>query len=179
MIKMEILENKRFMVENKSGYTPMTGRLLSMMDYTRTTTLDAVDGLSVEELDFRINGKGNSIGCLLYHMACVEEIYQISTFEERDFTKEELQRLTVGLELGEKAHKEIKDKEIDFYIEQLSKVRERTLDLFKQIEDTWLDEVSPFGPDHVANNYFRWFHVFEDELNHRGQIRLIRNHITH
>lgn len=175
---MNTLENKRFIVGNKSGYTPMTGRLLTMMDYTRTTTLDAVDGLTVEELDYRINGKGNSIGCLLYHMACLEEIYQISTFEDRDFTKEELQRLIVGFELGEKAHVEIKDKEINFYLEQLSKVRERTLDLFKQIEDAWLDEVSPFGPDHVANNYFRWFHVFEDELNHRGQIRLIRNHMN-
>lgn len=175
---MKTLENKRFIIENKTGYTPMTGRLLSMMDYTRMTTLDAVVGLSVEELDYRINGKGNSIGCLLYHMACLEEIYQISTFEDRDFTKEELQRLTVGFELGEKAHKEIKDKEIDFYLEQLSKVRERTLDLFKQIKDIWLDEVSPIGPNDVANNYFRWFHVFEDELNHRGQIRLIRNHMN-
>ena len=175
---MKTLENKKFIIENKTGYTPMTGRLLSMMDYTRMTTLDAVVGLSVEELDYRINGKGNSIGCLLYHMACLEEIYQISTSEDRDFTKEELQRLTVGFELGEKAHKEIKDKEIDFYLEQLSKVRERTLDLFKQIKDLWLDEVSPIGPNDVANNYFRWFHVFEDELNHRGQIRLIRNHMN-
>ena len=178
MKKMKTLESKRFIVENKLGYTPVTGRLLSMMDYTRTTTLDAVDGLSVEELDYRINGKGNSIGCLLYHMACVEEVYQILTFEDRNPTKEELQRLNIGLELGEKAHKEIKDKEIEFYHEQLNKVRERTLDLFKQIEDIWLDEVSPFGPDHVANNYFRWFHVFEDELNHRGQIRLIHNHMN-
>jgi uncharacterized damage-inducible protein DinB len=72
----------------------MTGRLLSIMDYTRMTTLDAVEGLSVEELDYRINGKGNSIGCLLYHMTFLEEIYQISTFEDRDFTKVELQRLT-------------------------------------------------------------------------------------
>lgn len=175
---MKTLENKKFIIENKTGYTPMTGRLLSMMDYTRMTTLDAVVGLSVEELDYRINGKGNSIGCLLYHMACLEEIYQISTFEDRDFTNEELQRLTVGFELGEKAHKEIKNKEIDFYLEQLSKVRERTLDLFKQIKDSWLDEVSPIGPNDVANNYFRWFHVFEDELNHRGQIRLIRNHMN-
>jgi C-terminal processing protease CtpA/Prc len=24
-----------------------------------------------------------------------------------------------------------------------------------------------------GNNYFCWFHVFEDEINHRGQIRLL------
>jgi hypothetical protein len=25
-----------------------------------------------------------------------------------------------------------------------------------------------------ANNHFKWFHVFEDEINHRGQIRWLR-----
>ena len=29
-----------------------------------------------------------------------------------------------------------------------------------------------FRLDRPANNYFKWFHVFEDELNHRGQIRI-------
>lgn len=47
----------------------------------------------------------------LYHMACIEEVYRVSTFDDRDPTKEELKRLNV---------------------------------------------------------------LFEDKLNHRGQIRLIR-----
>lgn len=41
------------------------------------------------------------------------------------------------------------------------------------VGDEWLDRQSSFGWDHPANHYFKWFHVFEDELNHRGQIRLI------
>nr|WP_157724933.1 DinB family protein [Virgibacillus phasianinus] len=147
-----------------------------MMEYTRLTTLEAVNGLTADELDYRIDGKGNSVGCLLHHMACVEEVYQIMTFEDRDPNEEEMQKLEVGLSLGEKAHQEIHHNGIDFYIEQLNKVRSNTLELFKQRGDNWLDEVSPFGPDYSANNYFRWFHVFEDELNHRGQIRLIVKH---
>nr|WP_227001931.1 DinB family protein [Virgibacillus necropolis] len=148
-----------------------------MMDYTRMTTLEAVNGLTAEELDYRIDGKGNSIGCLLHHIACVDEVYQIITFEERNPTEEELQKLEVGLNLGEKAHQEIYGNELDFYKERLNQAREHTLERFKKKEDCWLDEVSPFGPKHLANNYFRWFHVFEDELNHRGQIRLIRQHM--
>ncbi|MFK9093966.1 hypothetical protein [Bacillus salipaludis] len=34
--------------------------------------------------------------------------------------------------------------------------------------------VSMFWWDRPANNYFKWFHVFEDELSHRGQIRIIK-----
>ncbi|WP_425597629.1 DinB family protein [Virgibacillus salarius] len=175
---MKNLKDKRFIVDVKSGYTPLIGRLLSMLEYTRITTLEAIEGLTAEDLDYRIDGKGNSIGCLLYHIACVEEVYQIMTFEDREPTKEELQKLDIGLNLGEKAHTEITNNGIEFYVEKLNLVRERTLDCFKEIEDKWLDKVSPFGPNHKANNYFRWFHVFEDELNHRGQIRLIRNHMN-
>ena len=40
--------------------------------------------------------------------------------------------------------------------------------------DAWLDAQTPFWGGKPANNYFKWFHVFEDELNHRGQIRWLR-----
>ncbi|WP_371925042.1 DinB family protein [Halobacillus sp. A1] len=174
---METLDEKRYMVEETAGYAPSIGRLLSMMHYVRITTLEAAQGLTSEELDYRIGGQGNSIGCLLYHMACVEEVYQIVTFEDRNPTETEFEKLGVGLELGEKAHQIICNRDLSFYIEQLSHARARTMELFTGKDDSWLDEVSPFGQDHEANNYFRWFHVFEDEINHRGQIRLIRRHM--
>ena len=41
-------------------------------------------------------------------------------------------------------------------------------------DDAWLEEQSPFREGQPANNHFKWFHVFEDELNHRGQIRWLR-----
>jgi uncharacterized damage-inducible protein DinB len=40
-------------------------------------------------------------------------------------------------------------------------------------DDQWLDEQTPFGSDNSVNNYFKWFHVFTHEVNHRGQIRLL------
>nr|WP_205093103.1 DinB family protein [Thalassobacillus pellis] len=169
--------DKRFIIDKKEGYSTAIGRLLTMLEYTRRTTCEAVHGLKKEELDYRIDGKGNSIGCLLFHIACVEEVYQILTFEERDPNEAELQKLEAGLRIGEEAHERIYNDDLTFYIEKLSTAREKTLRLFKEIDDEWLDKETPFGPDHVANNYFRWFHVFEDELNHRGQIRLIRGHM--
>ncbi|WP_245807738.1 DinB family protein [Halobacillus massiliensis] len=174
---MNIDDNKRFIVDVKEGYTPVIGRLVSMMEYTRNTTLEAVENLTAEELDYRIDNKGNSIGCLLNHIASVEEVYQIMTFEDRDPTEKEFKRLESGLALGEKAHQEVKGFELSHYINQLNNVRKETLERFKQKDDKWMDEISPFGPDDQANHYFRWFHVFEDELSHRGQIRLIRRHL--
>ncbi|ARI77964.1 DinB family protein [Halobacillus mangrovi] len=173
---MPFTDHEKFIIQSKEGYTPNIGRVLSMMEYTRMTTIEAVQALTISQLDYRVNGQGNSIGCLLHHMACVEEVYQIITFEGRDPNEEELHKIELGLTLGEKAHEVMHGRELDFYLNQLQQVREEMQRRFKEKDDAWLDEISPFGPNHKANNYFRWFHVFEDELNHRGQIRLIRNH---
>ncbi|MNP63442.1 hypothetical protein D3C76_1588400 [compost metagenome] len=56
----------------------------------------------------------------------------------------------------------------------MNAVRARTLELFKTVGDDWLSKEEPFWHDKPANYYFMWFHVFEDEINHRGQIRLIK-----
>jgi hypothetical protein len=79
-------------------------------------------------------------------------------------------------ELGERGRNEIKGKPLKYYLDKLAKVRERTLEEFKVLDDRWLyKEVDWSG--HPSNNFFIWFHVYEDEINHRGQIRWLRNRI--
>jgi len=67
---MKTLESKRYIIKEKIGYTPMVGRLLSMMEYTRLTTLEAVDDLTQEQLDYRIDGRGiQSVPCyIIWHV---------------------------------------------------------------------------------------------------------------
>jgi uncharacterized damage-inducible protein DinB len=51
-------------------------------------------------------------------------------------------------------------------------VRQKSLE---QRDDAWLHETTPFFSNgKLMNNYFKWFHVLEDETSHRGQILLIR-----
>ena len=56
-------------------------------------------------------------------------------------------------------------------------VRARTLKALARRDDAWRDEVHPFGNAKLANQHFKWFHVLEDELSHRGQIVLIRKRL--
>ncbi len=149
-------------------------KLISMMDYTRETTLAEVINLSVEQLDFLINEEANSIGMLLAHMVSVEKAYQIDTFEKREFTEEDIQMLNPGMDLGKAAQEQIKGNPVKFYLEQLEQTRKKTIGNFRTLQDSWLIEQTPFWGGKPTNNYFKWFHVFEDELNHRGQIRLIK-----
>ncbi|TYO73535.1 mycothiol transferase [Rossellomorea marisflavi] len=162
------MDERKFFIETVELFGPEVGRLISMMEYTRYTTFREVEGLTLQQLDTKVEGCDNSIGMLLLHMASVEEAFQIMTFGERDLTDEEWSRLESGIDLMG-----IDGNEAAFYVDRLAEVRKRTLELFAGVGDEWLDRQSPFGWDHPANHYFKWFHVFEDELNHRGQIRLI------
>lgn len=148
-----------------------------MMNYARYTTLRAVRDLEVAQLDFRPEGFDNSIGAPLEHIAAVEVYYQAFTFEGRqEPSGAEMQRWGAGLDLGERAL-EIRGKPLEHYLRQLEQVRAKTFEEFTRRDDDWLHQEFPFWNGEPANNFFCWFHVFEDEINHRGQIRLIRKNL--
>jgi uncharacterized damage-inducible protein DinB len=174
---MEVIElnlDTLYLIDQKDGLGLEFSKLISMMNYTRFTTIEAVKDLTVEELDFLYDEEANSIGMLLEHMAQVEKVYQVLTFENRDPSEEELRPLLPGLDLGSLGREQIKGNAIDYYLEQLADVRNSTIASFKTLPEEWLFEQTSFWWDRPANNYFKWFHVFEDELSHRGQIRLIK-----
>lgn len=160
-----------FVIGDLEGFTPGIARLVGMMTYVRQTTIDAVRGLSIAQLDHIYEEGSNSIGALLAHIAAVETAYQLSTFESRDFTDEELNVWGPALDLGEAARLTIKGRPLQVYLDTLAAARVKTLAEMAKRNDAWLEEESPFWRDQPANNHFKWFHVFEDELNHRGQIR--------
>ena len=167
-----------FIIDQKEGLSLEFSKLVSMMNYTRTLTLEEVKDLTVEELDFLYDEDANSIGMLLAHMAAVEKAYQIESFQNREITDEEITELNPALDLGEKARQQIKGNTVDFYVKELKDTRNKTIETFKTLPDEWLFQQTPFWFDQQANNYFKWFHVFEDELNHRGQIRIIKKMIA-
>ncbi|WNF24192.1 DinB family protein [Mesobacillus jeotgali] len=171
---MVLDRSQLFLIDEKEGFGPTFSHLVSMMNYVRSTTLEAVEGLTIEELDFLIHDGANSIGMLLAHMAAVERIYQIVTFEKRDPTAEEEEALAAGLDLGEKGKAAFNGFPLEHYLADLEAEREDTYRKFGILSDDWLFEQTDWWWGEPGNNYFKWFHVFEDEINHRGQIRMIK-----
>lgn len=163
-----------FLISDIPGFTPQISYLVSMMNYTRYTTLSAVDGLGIEQLDYLHDPQSNSIGALLLHLAAVEIWYQADTFMARELNVDEMSEWGAALDLGDQARREIKGHDLDYYLSRLERVRTQTLEELGRREDKWLEKQTPFWADQPANNYFKWFHVMEDELSHRGQIRWLR-----
>jgi uncharacterized damage-inducible protein DinB len=160
-----------FLIQEIPGFTPRIGELVVMMNYARHTTLQAVQGLTTRQLDHLHDPESNTIGALLGHIAAVEVAYQVGTFEGRGLTPTETQQWRTFLDLGERARREIRGHSLDYYFKLLNDVRQKTLHELARRDDDWLYEQTPFWGGQPANNHFKWFHVLEDEINHRGQIR--------
>jgi len=164
-----------FRIEPLPGFTPTIGRLVGMLGYARQTTLDAVQGLTREQLDHLHDEQSNSIGALLAHIAVVERGFQIATFEEREFTPEEKEIWAAPLALGDLGRRALRGRELQVYVDELHRVREATLAGLAARDDAWLEAAVRIAP--TLNAHWMWFHQAEDEINHRGQIRWLRSRL--
>lgn len=169
-------EARLFLITDIPGFTPQIGHLVCMMNYVRSTTLKTIEGLRQTQLEYLHDKHSNSIGALLRHIAAVEVAYQAHTFEHREWNKDEQCEWGAALELGERGRREIKGFTLEQYVQWLNEVRNRTMKELATRDDEWLYKESLWG-NLRANNWFKWFHVIEDEINHRGQMRWSRKRL--
>jgi uncharacterized damage-inducible protein DinB len=173
---MHMSATERFKIVAPAGYAPEVGRLVCAMDRARSRTLDAVSGLTTAQLDHLHDEKSNTIGALLTHIAAIETLHGILSFENRAPTAEEFATWSAAFALGDVARATIKGKPLEHYLDMLDRTRENTKSRLRDKTDVWLlDEQDYVGER--ANNWYIWFHVPEDETNHRGQINWLRKRL--
>lgn len=164
----------------RAPFSPHIGTLVSMLNWMRGAILGPMRGLTVAQLDYLHDAKANTIGALLLHLAAVERLYQVHTFEGKkwgDLDDKTKKLWDAPASLGAGARKIIKGHNLAYYLDQLKQVREHTLAELQKRDDAWLMQVDPdwmWGP---TNNYCKWFHVCEHESNHNGQIKWIKGRL--
>ncbi len=154
----------------------LTEYLIGIMEDARTTTLQRVQGISVEELDWQYAEGWNSIGALLAHVISCENFFRIYFVERRALTKDEEEKWMPGLELGKFVPSLICGKPIEVYIEEMSASRKT---MFEQIrllsrEDFIKPRMGSYDPVTGYNLAWGLYHNAEDEVHHRGQISILR-----
>jgi uncharacterized damage-inducible protein DinB len=168
-----------WIVGPQPGFTPEIGTLTSMLDFTRRQVLNNAKGLSQADLDFLLDAKANSIGALLLHLAATETYYQMNTFDGvkwDSWSAEVKKKWDIPMNLGEAARKAIKGNSLDYYLDALHQVREKSLAEFRKRDDKWLVTVAT-EEDFSVNNYAKWFHLAEHESNHDGQIKFLKRRL--
>jgi len=168
-----------WIVGPQPGFTPEIGTLTSMLAFTRRQVVHNVRGSSQQDLDFLLDAKANTIGALLLHLAATETYYQMNTFDGMkwdSWSDEAKKKWDIPMNLGEPARKAIKGNSLDYYLDALNQVREKSLAEFRKRDDKWLATLITEG-DWSANNYAKWFHVAEHESNHDGQIKFLKSRV--
>ena len=163
----------------REGFSPQVGTLVSMLNWMRVAILQPVQGLTVAQLDHLHDEKANSIGALLLHLAAIETLYQINTFEGKkwgDVKSETAKEWGAAARLGDEARKSIKGHELAYYLGKLKEVREHTLAELRKRDDAWLMQVDSSAGEPV-NNYCKWFHVCEHESHHNGQVTFLKGRL--
>ena len=161
------------------GYSPQIGTLVSMLKYNRHTITNAVKSLTMAELDYLHDPNANTIGALILHLGATDKFYQINTFEGRqEFSEAEKKIWNAPMELGDEGRKQIKGHEVNYYLDMINEVRQKTYDELKKKDDKWLLAVDPeWSKERPLNTYWKWFHVCEHESNHRGQITWLKSRL--
>lgn len=167
---------RKYHVESIPGFTPIVGHLVCMLEDARASVLNEVKELGQVELDFLLDERANTIGALLEHIASVEESFQEYTFGAA-FEPRTSDRRMIGGRLGDEARATIRGHDLAHYVDRLAAVRAFTLAELAKRDDAWLYQEVTLRNDRVANNLWCWYHTLEDELNHRGQIRIIRKRL--
>jgi uncharacterized damage-inducible protein DinB len=153
-------------------YAPTIGRLVNMLTYVRQGLLATVEGLSRDQLDYLHDARSNTIGALLAHAAAVERWYQVFTFEGREPSASEAEAFATALKLGDEGRRTIRGRALHTYLDELAGTRRATLSALAERDDAWLEAPLVAAPE--LNAHWAWFHVAEDEISHRGQIRWLR-----
>ena len=168
-----------FVIGPLEGYSPQIGTLVSMMNYNRHSVIRTVKAMTMKELDHLHDAHANTIGSLIMHLGATDKYYQINTFEGRqDFNEEEKKEWGAAMDLGDAGRKEFKGHEVQYYIDRITKVREKTLEELKKKDDAWLMAIDPeWSKEEPLNTYWKWFHVCEHESNHRGQIAFLKSRL--
>jgi len=163
-----------YRIKIRDGFDGKIGELVSMLVYSREVLLNDIEDLTLFDLDYIAYQGANSIGALLTHISAIDFVHHVITFENRDINENELNHWESALLLGEKARNDIKNHPLDYYVKTLFETREKTLSLLRSKDEQWLFEENNWDNGVSHNNYWLWYHVMEDEINHRGQIRLIK-----
>lgn len=171
-------ESSELLITPIDAFSPHIGVLVDTMQRCRETTIRRIDDLSVYQLDYLYDANANSIGALLLHMAAIEAAYQEYTFTGKNIldNPERIAKWKTPMNLGDKARRDIAGRSVGYYKKELEDMRDQTLEFLKGCDDEWLWRKSPWN-DQTANNYWMWYHVYEDEINHRGQISWLKSRI--
>jgi uncharacterized damage-inducible protein DinB len=149
--------------------------LTGMLKDARLTTIQTIEKLTIDEIDWQYADGWNTIGALLSHIAAIEHFFRIEFVEGRKLTAEESDRWLPALDMGEYLPRLIVRQPVGLYISELTQSREMLIAAVQNLSfEDFTRKIDGYDDQTGCNLAWALFHMVEDEIYHRGQISLIR-----
>ena len=141
-----------------------------------------VDGLTEEQLALRLNGEGNSIGWLVWHLTRVQDDHLADAFgtEQVWLADGWQQRFGLDLEPADTGYGHGPDQvaavraPADLLAGYHAAVAQRTVELLAKLTPQQLDEVIDDNWDPPVTRGVRLVSVVDDDAKHLGQAEYVR-----
>jgi uncharacterized damage-inducible protein DinB len=151
----------------------------------RETTLEVIEGLSADDLAHRLDGRGNSIGWLVWHLTRVQDDHVSEVAGEQQVWTSGGWSERFGLPFGKEAtgYGQSADEvaavrvEADLLRGYLEDVHDATQRFVATVTDDDLDRVVDSRWDPPVTLGVRLVSVIADDLQHAGQAAFIRGHL--
>ena len=159
-----------------SATHPELGRWLWSLEDTRRRTLEALDGVTQEELDWTPPGLANSIGTLLYHTALIETDYLCIDILGLDDYFPDLMALLPWPDRDEAGELVVvTGLSLEDHLSSLDTVRRRFLERVSPLTPEQMDAPRAFPEwGYAITPAWTLHHLMQHEAEHRGEINNLR-----
>jgi uncharacterized damage-inducible protein DinB len=151
------------------GYDPVVGRALWRLEESRQRTVELVERLPDEAVDWRPPWGPNTIGTLLYHLAVIELDWLYSEILEAEPPSEFLRLFPIDHRDAEGRLGVVTGESFDAHLARLHAVRARTLYSLRDMDEADYRRVRSLD-DYDVSPAWVVHHLTQHEAEHRGQI---------
>jgi uncharacterized damage-inducible protein DinB len=160
-------------VEGLAAREPEIGRALWGLEEARRRTLQRIEGMDPALLDWASPESGNSIGCLLYHIAAIEIDYLYADTLEQPFPPDVVDLLPYDVRDENGRLTPVRGFDLRWYLHRLDVTRRRVLEAFCAMDLADFRRVRSLDYADITPEW-TIFHLTQHEAEHRGEIMELR-----
>ena len=171
---MTIKESDQLLITPLTGYDPLIGRWLWLLDDSRRRTVEVLTGMAESTLEWRPDDEANTIGTLLYHIVAIElDWLYVEILEQPDYSAKVTTLLPYDVREPSGRLMPVYGESLDSHLARLAVSRQLLLDELRPLTAAELYRVRRFDPYDVTPEWVL-YHLVEHETGHRGEIGELR-----
>ena len=166
-------------LEPLTDYEPLVGSWLSAFQDARRRTIETLEGLKPNIIDWPPPWSANTVNALLYHLAAIEADWLFTDIlEKSEFPPQIDELFPCDVHDADGNLTSVPGTSLEAHIQRLADMREYFMTAMRAINDRDFRRARKF-PDYRVTPEWVIYHLIQHEAEHRGQIMDLREACDH